>query len=133
MTVKRLNLRKLETSFDCADIGYPGIKVYYILNPDRLEYEEPKRPKAHEEFSVVALAHVLDRIEVPGVYDPGDGTPTIQYTDDGEDLVMRVDTPQDLVELVEMSGDGFDWAIIGHTSRRYWAERREREGTARKN
>lgn len=111
---------ELTHDLDCAGIGYPGVVVTLVLNPEPLPEDQEFGGKPWDTAWYHRLARVFKRIAVPG-----------QYRDDGEDWQATFDGPESIWNL-----DGardFDSRILLYAMSEFSRLRIQEIQAARKN
>ena len=127
-------LPKLTWELDCEPLGYPGLTVTLVLNPDLGEYRAPwadtpegaERERARrqappwESEYYWGLGRVIETVTVPAVYTAG-----------GQEETIAVDSARAVYELERARG--FDPQILQWALRQYADQRQERLRIERKN
>lgn len=136
-------LPKLTWDLDCGPLGYPGLVVTFLLNPELGEYKPPEQPWAdlrsrgdagpvREGIKVQreappwegefywSLARIIEAVRVPA-----------EYTTGGREETIPIDSAQAVYELER--APGFDPQVLHWALRQYSAQRQERLRVERKN
>lgn len=113
-------LPKLTTDIDCGPIGYPGLVLTCWLNVTFEDYEPPESPEPWDTMWYHGLGRIIECVTFP-----------VEYTDDGEPLVMAMPDGRAVYDL--MQSPGFDQQIITWALDQYGQHRQARLAVEVKN